>query len=57
MVARLRQWLSCPSCESSNTGLLAYDDALSVECYDCGAVDEFRFGEPPIHEFGTDRSR
>lgn len=52
MERTLRDWLACPTCESEEISLLAYDTTLSLQCYDCGSTAEFEVGEPPLHEFG-----
>lgn len=53
----LRKWLTCPSCEGDDTGVLAFQTTMVVECYDCGEVEEFEFGEDvPVHELDLEEA-
>ncbi len=46
-----RRWLRCPECGGDDTGMLAYQIAIVLECYDCSTVEEFKLGEEvSVHE-------
>lgn len=45
---QFRDWFACPECdEREGVSAFAHDTDIVFECYECGTISEFRFGEDP----------
>lgn len=53
---RFRDWLSCASCaEDDDIGVLAHSTDIVLECYECGATDEYTIGaDVPVTNLDPD---
>lgn len=52
MEFQFRDWFACPECdERDQVSGLAHDTDIVFECYECGTISEFTFGEdPPLQD-------
>lgn len=57
MGQQFSDWLRCPACEDGGTDIsvVAYNADVVLECYTCGARDEFTIGEDvPVNSLDAD---
>lgn len=46
MVRRFQDWIACPDCDDGGeASIMANKTDVVIECYSCGAVDEYVIGD------------